>query len=227
MPQQKPKSKLDLRREDLRKKIGALIAHLRTAQGWTTAELAERLHHSGGKPAWNDYRYVWALEKGQRAIDLEDLEVLADALQTDVQGFLVALLPTGTAIHPDEARAQVQADYQAFLQREAARLQEAMAASMTDPAFRAAISELAELSDRRRQQVRDHIRGLRKLEGAERFAFRVPSTKATPIEPIRTVEKASRGSVLKRPAGATAGIRSRKRRMAELEKDSPVRRTKQ
>jgi hypothetical protein len=178
------------------------------AQGWTTTDLAGRLHEADGKPAWNDYRYVWALEKGQRAIDLEDLEVLADALEVDIQTFLLALLPTGLTIEPEEARAQVLADYQAFLQREAGRVQQAMAATMSEDEFRRTIAELAELSPRRRQQVRDHIKGLRKLEGEELFKFRTPAVErdmrdvkrsVEPIEPVnRRATKTSKGGSKKR-----------------------------
>src|ERR1700674_3240697 len=103
MPRLTTEDKLGRRRRELRERLGSLITLLRDAQGWSTSDLAGRLHDAGGKTAWNDYRYVWALEKGQRAIDLEDFEVLADALRVDVQALLLALLPAGSTIDPAEA----------------------------------------------------------------------------------------------------------------------------
>ena len=61
----------------LRKHLGQRIRQLRHAQGWTQQDLAER--------AGLDYKYVGAVERGERNITLDNIEKLAVGLGVEAQ----------------------------------------------------------------------------------------------------------------------------------------------
>lgn len=159
------------RRARLRKAIGARIKEAMQLRGWSTGDLARRfreLEAIGAKNSWTDPRVVWALGDGQRAIDVEDFLVLAEAFGVPMWFFISPLLPEPSEVDHDEAERRAQAGYSQFVMREAKRRQQEVAKTMKDPAFLAMIADLAGLPEGRRRQVSDTIEGLHALEDKRR-----------------------------------------------------------
>jgi len=59
----------------LRKQLGKRIRELRKAKGWTQQELAER--------ADLDYKYLGAVERGERNLTIDNVQKVADGLGLD------------------------------------------------------------------------------------------------------------------------------------------------
>lgn len=59
----------------IRKQLGKRIRQLRKAKGWTQQELAER--------ADLDYKYLGAIERGERNITIDNVQKIADGLGFD------------------------------------------------------------------------------------------------------------------------------------------------
>jgi transcriptional regulator with XRE-family HTH domain len=80
----------------IKTRIGARLRELRSAAGISQAELAERLEPSVEPESISRY------ERGTRTPSFEPMETLAEALGTDLDGFMAGLL-ADTAL-PDDQR---------------------------------------------------------------------------------------------------------------------------
>lgn len=69
----------------LRKLMGQRIRQLRKARGWTQQELAEK--------ADLDYKYVGAVERGERNITLDNIEKIAAGFEAEVHQLFLFSAP--------------------------------------------------------------------------------------------------------------------------------------
>lgn len=72
--------------EERRSWVGENVAHVRHGHGWSQIELADRLTQALGKRF--DPATLARLEKGKRSIDVGELVVLAEVLQTEPMALL-------------------------------------------------------------------------------------------------------------------------------------------
>lgn len=186
MQKEEPGS-LDERRKAILEALGLHIRERREAQGLTVSGLGSRFADVGARTRWFDYKGVWALESGRASVGLEDLQVIADAFGDPIDAYVAHLLPAGLAISPDEAHERARLAYREFLDRAARRVEEAVSKTMDDAEFRQTVGWLAELPPRRREMVREVVRGLRRNEQEDRFV-RAPAGAPLPqpqvAEPI-------------------------------------------
>lgn len=82
----------------LRRNLGARLRHLRKARGWTQQELAAR--------AGMDYKYIGAVERGERNVTIDNVERIVRALRVEpYEAFLFSLKEGRREVVTDEVLA--------------------------------------------------------------------------------------------------------------------------
>lgn len=140
---------------------------LRLDRQWKLGELASRLKQVGAATSWQRVNVLSDLEAGRRAIDLEDLEVLAKALNApghpcDVLDLVPWLGKRG--LSSDERDRLAARMREAYMERQQAAIDSAIAALeavIADGKFRQAIAQLAELPKGDREWIQDMVRYVR------------------------------------------------------------------